>query len=111
MQDLDDYYDTLKQLALGVWVEDEEKGRVYQRPPDRQALETLISHAKGKPATTQASTPDTQITFISKVPRPRRPCGDNEGGVQAGLSSEGPGGYEEGSAGVAAVGGVHDGNG
>lgn len=41
--------DALYRLAVGVWVEDEKTGRVYQTKPDRAAAQWIAEHALGKP--------------------------------------------------------------
>lgn len=72
--DFDRIYNALADLAFGVWVQDvgiDGKVRVYQRIPDRGALQTLIEHLKGKAAVAAVSQPDQSITFIAgHVPRP-----------------------------------------
>lgn len=47
--DLQRYKANLDWLADGVWVEDAEKGRIYQRLPDRAANIYLIDRVLGKP--------------------------------------------------------------
>lgn len=76
-QDFERIYDALADLAFGVWVQDVdhegEVTRVYQRIPDRGALQTLIDHLKGRAAVASVTQPDTTITFIAgHVPRPVR---------------------------------------
>ena len=74
LRDLALFYETAKQLALGLWVEevDEATGsrRVYQKAPDKQVLLNLMDHAKGKPTTSQMNSPDTEIKLICSIPRP-----------------------------------------
>ena len=77
--------ETLKLLAAGIWVEwctrcragsadctcdRPDKTKLYQRPPDRQALEVLVEHARGKAAQAAAVQSDTSITLVCNVPRP-----------------------------------------
>ena len=81
-RDLDEIYLHLRDLAFGLWrevVNEEGVKRVYQQPPDRQALDILLSHAKGKPAVAQAVQQDTTVVLVSKVPRPGKGEGDAPG--------------------------------
>jgi len=73
LYDLPEFYETAKQLALGLWVEElDEAGarlRVYQKPPDKQVLLNLMEHAKGKATTAQIANPDTEIKVVHSIPR------------------------------------------
>ena len=72
-KDFDRIYNALSDLAFGVYIEevDDTKVRVYRRPPDRGALQTMIDHLKGKPATQNVTQPDTVFHFhAAHVPRP-----------------------------------------
>ena|SRR5947207_9415183 len=67
-------YDTLQQLADGIWFEEETgegKRRVYRAKPDKQALMYLVDHGKGKAAQAANVQQETTITIVSHVPRPR----------------------------------------
>jgi len=85
LYDLPEFYETAKQLALGLWVEElDEAGarlRVYQKPPDKQVLLNLMEHAKGRPTTAQIGNPDTEIKIYHSIPRAPKP----KGGANASL--------------------------
>lgn len=76
LRDLPEFYETAKQLAMGIWVEevDEQNAtrRVYQKPPDKQVLLNLMEHAKGRPTTSQIATTDTEIKVVHQIPRAPR---------------------------------------
>lgn len=44
--------------------------RIYQKPPDRQALEILVEHGRGRAAQAAQAAQDTSITLVCNVPRP-----------------------------------------
>lgn len=85
LNDLDDYYQALRRLALGVWYEgcstcskplDTCQCRqplgvsVYQQIPDRNVLMFLAEQATGKATQKTQATPDTEIIIQHSVPRP-----------------------------------------
>ena len=76
LTDLMEYYETAKQLALGIWREDvDEEGKpikVYQEKPVQGVLMSLLEHAKGKSTTAQIATTDTEIKVIHQIPRAPR---------------------------------------
>jgi len=85
LANLSKYHRALNDLALGIWYEgcgDCSKPlddcqckkatpvRVYQRMPDRIALEALISHAVGKAVQKRETVTETEIVIQHSVPRP-----------------------------------------
>lgn len=79
LTDLMEYYDTAKQLALGIWREDvDEEGkpiRVYREKPVQSVLMSLLDHGKGRPGTSQPAATDTDIRVIHQIPRPKKAVG------------------------------------
>lgn len=55
----------LVELAEGISVEGEEG--VYQKPPDMQAIKTLLEHGCGRPIQPIEGNLDTEITVKFKV--------------------------------------------
>jgi len=77
--------ETLKLLGMGIWVQgcakcrkcvedcvclEPASVRIYRKPPDRQALEILVEHGRGRAAQVQQQAAETQIIVQSAIPRP-----------------------------------------
>lgn len=74
-EDLLEFYETAKQLANGLWYEEEDyQGgkRVYTLKPDTQMLKFLMENAIGKAAAKVQSVPDTDLRLQISHPRPKR---------------------------------------
>lgn len=76
----------LQELARGIWVEgcgrckkyieacqcnETNSVRIYRKPPDRQALEVLVEHGRGRAGQAPGQAVDTQIFIVSAIPRPK----------------------------------------
>lgn len=85
LANLSKYHRALNNLALGIYyegcvkckapIDDCQCGKksgvdIYQRMPDRIALEALISHAVGKAVQKRETVTETEIVIQHSVPRP-----------------------------------------
>ena len=89
LNDLTQVYAKIREIAFGVQVLDEERGGVYTRPPDRQALMFIWEQAVGKAPVKKEVHQDQSISLIANVPRPKAKAeeeveqGDNAEAVDA----------------------------
>jgi hypothetical protein len=87
-EDLPEFYDALKALALGVKVavyrkpkgsyseafldSNAEEVFVYREPPDKDSLKYLVDRSSGRAAVKSQADPDTTVQIICEIPRPRQ---------------------------------------
>jgi hypothetical protein len=81
LADLERYKGNLDRLADGVYVEDD-RGRVYTTPPDRQANIYLIDRVLGRP--NDSSTPPATKIYVEYRDDPDDPASEAPSGAEIG---------------------------